>query len=190
MKGMGRFPSSFGLFLVICLLSGCSGAMSDVIVPISLGSPANIGNGQTLPANIEAFDLRRDSTMRRTAFNASLGAISLAPPESELVKQLVANALQRIDGERDRWGEPLTIYCGIKTFDIVTPSTPLYWDVTTRIELILRVRGNERAVTGESVERTWIYPSEEIIRRVTTKALHDVFVAIEQALPILLAKTP
>ena len=164
--------------------------MSDVTIPISMANLADPVQTQEPSAHIEVVDLRRDSTMRRTVFEVSLGEITLSPPESELVKQLVADALQSVFSDDGRRGELPTVYCGIKKFDIVTPATPLYWDVTTRIELILRIRRNERTVSGEAVERTWLYPSEKIIQRVTTRALDDVAVHLEQELRTILATTP
>jgi hypothetical protein len=190
MKRFAKLPSFFGVFLIACLSSGCSGSMSDVIIPINLHSLSEPDQGQAPPANIEIVDLRRDSTMRRTAFSISLGKVTLSPPESELVKQLIINALQHVEGDRSRWKEKMTIYCGIKTFDIVTPAILMYWDVTTRIELMLRVLGNERTVAGEAVERTWVYPSEEIIGRVTTLALQQVAAGVNQELPVLLSLVP
>lgn len=164
--------------------------MSDVTIPISMANLAELDQTQEPSAHIEVIDLRRDSTMRRTVFEVSLGEITLSPPESELIKQVVADALQRVFSDGGRQRKLPTVYCGIKKFDIVTPATPLYWDVTTRIELILRIRGVERTVSGEAVERTWLYPSEEIIQRVTTRALDDVAVRLELELRTILATAP
>lgn len=187
MKTILRLPSFFSVLLFTCLVTGCAGAMSDQTISVSMETLTDHGQEQGPADHIEIIDLRRDTTMRRTAFSVSLGKIILSPPERLLIKQLVANALRRVAGDGGRRGELPTIYCGIKTFDIVTPATPLYWDVTARIELILRFRGNERAVSGEAVERTWIYPSAEIIHRVTTQALHDTSVPLEEELRTLLA---
>ena len=186
MKFITGIPYPLGVLLLFCLISGCAGSMSDITVPISMERLSGTILEQSRATRIEVVDLRRGSTMRRTVFNVSLGAITLSPPEAELVKELIADALQRVSGELG----PPTIYCGIRTFDIVTPATPLYWDVTTRIELILRTRGHERTVSTEAVERTWIYPAAEIIRRVTTRALRDLSVAMEKELSSLLATPP
>lgn len=190
MKIVEMLLSFFFVLLTTCLISGCSGAMSDVTIPITLETLPELAQEQKSIARIEVIDLRRDSTMRRTAFTASLGEITLSPPESELVKQLVANALIRFASDNGVLGELPTVYCGIKTFDIVTPVTAPYWDVTTHIELVLRIQGNERTVSGEAVERIWVYPSEEIIQRVATQALRVVSVAIERELPKILVTTP
>lgn len=190
MNILERLRSWLGALLAACLLCGCSGVMSDVVIPLSPDNPFSVVQGQGPPARIEVIDLRVDSTMRRTAFAASLGKVTLSPPESELVKALVVNALQAIDGDGGRRGDPPTIYCGIKTFDVVTPATLMYWDVTTRIELILRVRKQERTVSAEAVEQTWLYPSAEIIRRVTNRALQDVSTALKLELPALLGPVP
>lgn len=191
MKISGRTLPSLGVCLAAGILSGCSGAMSDVVIPIALGNPPGIDSGQAASAVVEVVDLRRESTLRRTTIGGiSLGAIILAPPESELVETIVANALRTFVAGQPGTGDLPKLYCGIKTFDVVTPATALYWDVTARIHLVLRARGKDRPVSGEAVERTWVYPSQEIIGRVTTEALRQVAAATGKELPTLLALAP
>jgi len=176
--------------LAAVALSGCAGAMSDVVIPISLdGRPAEVRQ-ETVPVGIEVYDLRRQSTLRRTTIgDISMGSIILSPPEAELVRHIVSDALQKTAAGRipPPWPK---ISCGIKTFDVVTPATALYWDVTARIELILRVAGMDREVAGEAEERTYAWPSAEIIGRVTTRALQQVAAAAERELPLLLGTRP
>jgi len=169
-----------------CVLSACVGAYSDVTIPIDVTQIIAEAPDDVRREAVTIIDLRRHSMMRRTAFNVSLGDIVLSPPETEIVRQLVGNTLNR----QSRTGSEVSpwpaIYCGLKTFDIVTPATPLYWDVTTQIEVILRVHGEESSVAAKAVERTWVYPSAEIIQRVTQEALQDIGGKINEALPKLL----
>ena len=79
------------------------------------------------------------------------------------------------------------MHCSIRIFDIKTPATLLYWDVNTTIELVLRVGNQDRIVTGTATERTYIWPSQEIIERVTTEALKQVSAKAERALIDLFA---
>ena len=165
------------LLLTTLLLSACAGAMSDTVINIQLE------HAPQPHSRIEVIDLRREATLRRTTVgNISLGAISLSPPETELVRAMVTKALQKAGVE------PPEVYCGILTFDIVTPATPLYWDVTARIELLLRVDGKERTARGMHVEQTWVYPSDAIIARVTKEALRQTEADVASALQELLRR--
>jgi hypothetical protein len=184
-------PLRFGaVALAAVVLSGCTGAMSDVVVPISLdGRPPEVRQ-ETVPVSIEVYDLRRQSTMRRTTIgDVSMGSIILSPPEMELVRRIVSDALQRTAAGRipPPWPK---VACGIKIFDVVTPATALYWDVTAHVELILRIEGWDREVAGEAKERTYVWPSAEVIGRVTTQALQQVAAAVERELSLLLGTRP
>jgi len=172
------------------ILSACTGAYSDVTIPIELQGQLAEPSGEIRSEAITVIDLRRDSVMRRTVFNQSLGDIVLSPPETEIIRQQVESTLDRLSRPNSEMASWPNIYCGLKTFDIVTPATPLYWDVTTRIELILRVLGKESSVSAEVVERTWVYPSVEIIKRVTQEALQNIAAQIDTSLPALLEEAP
>ena len=163
------------LLLTTLMLSACAGAMSDTVIKVELG------HSPEPAAHIEVVDLRREATLRRTTIgNISLGAITLSPPETELVRAVVAKAL------RQAGAAPPDVSCGILRFDIVTPVTALYWDVTARIELILRIGGKERTARGMHVEQTWVYPSDAIIARVTAEALRQTEADVASALQELL----
>ena len=177
--------------LAVVALCGCAGAMSDVVVPINLNGRAPEVRQEAAPADIEVYDLRRGSTMRRTTIGEiSMGSIILSPPEKELVRLIVSDALQRAVAGRTPPSPRPKVSCGIKAFNVVTPATALYWDVTARIELILRIEGVERTVAGEAEERTYVWPSAEIIGQVTTRALQQVASAVERELPLLLGASP
>ena len=124
-------------------------------------------------------------TLERTSVGVHLDDITLLPDESELVRGIVERALVHYIKGRDINAGPLKIFCGIKTFDVKTPSTAFYWDVTTQIEVILRVESFETTVTGENIERTWVWPSEEMITRVTINALNQLSQKTIDALPEL-----
>lgn len=83
--------------------------------------------------------------------------------------------------------EAQTVQCGIRTFEIATSATPLYWDVNAKIELVLRVHGQDRTVSGMATERTYVWPSEALIQRVTTEALRKLGAESENALAELFA---
>ena len=187
MKATHKILSLAWVLLALGLLCGCAGTLSEAMVSIDLGIPATTLSAPAPRAEIEIVDLRQGGSMSRTTIgDMPMGTITLSPPEQELVRQLVAEALRKAAGGRTLSVEWPKIYCGIKTFDVSTPATALYWDVTARIVLILRVRGADRQLSGEAVERTYLWPSEEVIGRVTTQALQQVSAAVDQELPALL----
>ena len=115
-----------------------------------------------------------------------MGRVTLEPPEVELIREIVPIQADALLAKTDPQATPL-IQCGIRVFDIVTPATALYWDVTVRKEIVLRVAGQARTARGASIERTYAWPSEDIIQRVTHEALRRMAGESAKALSELLA---
>lgn len=138
-------------------------------------------------SRVQSTDLRKGSGFKRTAaFGISMGRISLDRTVRELVSTMIETKSDEILG-RQGGSQPEEIACEIRTFEIATPATLLYWDVNTNIELLLRVRGQERSVSAMATERTYIWPSEEMITRVVNEALRQAEEKSGQALQELLA---
>jgi hypothetical protein len=141
-------------------------------------------------AKVQLADLRKETGFQRTAaFGVSMGRISLDRTVPELVSIMIGT---KSDETLARQGgsQPEEITCEIRAFEIATPGTLLYWDVNTRIELLLRVRGQEREVSATATERTYIWPSEKLITRVVNEALRQAEEESELALQELLALPP
>jgi len=115
-----------------------------------------------------------------------MGRIALTPPTPDLVKAIVQAQADEVLTRRGITA-PQTVLCGIRRFDITTPATVFYWDVNAKIELVLRVRGEDRTVLGLASERTFVWPSEGLIARVTTEALRQAAAETERALNELFA---
>lgn len=167
-------------------LSACGG-VSDIRVP--LDAERISARAPDLPqyARVEVTDIRKHARLERTTIgDVSMGRVTLDPPETELVRTIVAAKADALLTAKPAGQPPQLIRCGIRVFDIVTPATALYWDVTARIEIVLRVAGRDRTISGLAVERTYVWPSEEIIDRVTRDALRKVAAAVENVLPELL----
>ena len=141
----------------------------------------------TRHAKLLINDIRKGVELERTTLGGmSLGKITLQPPVPELIQIAVEAKLDEVL-ERAGITDPQIVHCSIRIFDIKTPATLLYWDVNTTIELVLRVGNQDRIVTGTATERTYIWPSQEIIERVTTEALKQVSAKAESALIDLFA---
>lgn len=129
--------------------------------------------GLPLQTQVIITDLRKERRFQRTAaFGVAMDRIIQDPTVPELVSTMVETKSDEILGRQDA-SQPEEITCEIRTFEIATPATLLYWDVNTRIELLLRVRGQDREVSATATERTYIWPSEEMITRVVNEALRQ-----------------
>lgn len=161
--------------------SGHTSAL-DIIVTIDSGQVGFRKIETHRKSKLLVTDIRKEVNLKRTSLGGmSMGRITLQPPVPELIRLAVEAKL--VDAlERAGISEPQTVHCVIRIFDIKTPVTLLYWDVNTAIELVLRVGDQERVITGAATERTYIWASQEMIERVTTKALQQVSAEAERAL--------
>ena len=169
------------------LLAGCATGSQELVVPVDLGAVTGAAAGGAPAAlRVDVADAREVIRMERTTIGAvSMGRIVLRPQEAELVRAVVASRLQAALAKGA--AAPDSVACAIRTFDVITPATALYWDVTTNIALALRVRGGERIVSGTATERTYSWPSEELIARVTAGALRQTAAELDKAFAELLA---
>lgn len=159
--------------LVALALAGCATGTSNVEVPVNMLQAVPHAREVPRRAQVQVTDIRKDAHLERTTLGGvSLGRITLKPPEIELVQKLVEMKADEVLLRRGET-EPQTVLCGIRVFMIATPATLVYWDINTTIELVLRVRGQDRTVSAAATERTFIWPSEEMIQRVTTEALRQ-----------------
>ena len=180
---MSTHPTLATLALA-ALLAGC--ATDEIRVAVRTDA-ATQSTAVAHRAQVQVTDIRREATLERTTIGAvSLGRVRLEPSEPELVRAVIEASANEVLARRGGTG-PVTILAGIRVFDVVTPATPLYWDVTTTIELVLRVQGQDRTVSGTATERTFVWPSEEMIARVTAEALRRLGADAGRALEELLA---
>jgi len=162
-----RVRNHLAVLCLVVLLAGCA---SEALVSIDAAKLVPRADQTPQRAKVRVTDIRREVTLERTAYGGgSLGRIALQPPTQELVTLLVKATADEVLAQRGIT-EPQTVLCGIRTFDIATPATPFYCDVNVKIVLVLRVRGQDRTVSGWATERTFVWPSEEMITRVTTAA--------------------
>lgn len=68
----------------------------------------------------------------------------------------------------------MTSAADLAEFGVNTVTTPIYWDVVSRVRLVLKRNGKEYPLSGTSTERTFIWPGEPIIRRVVEESMKQV----------------
>jgi hypothetical protein len=176
----------------VLVLGGCASESGDMtrsfIVPVDLAAlaPGDISAAQR--AEVKVTDIRHEGSFERTSLGVSMGGFTLDPPEAEIIRAMVAQRADLLLSKQAVPGSvPVVVLCGIRVFDISTTSTLLYWDVASRIELVLRVGGRDRVVSGAATERTYLWPGQDMIGSVTQAGLHNVGVEIDAALADLLA---
>jgi hypothetical protein len=174
------------LFSIFVLLASSAFA-SDVFVSVDLSKLGSEAIGELRHAKVVVIDLRKELNLERTTIGGvSMGSINLTPSVADIVRRVIeAKADAVLVGEASG-GDPQTVYCGIRAFDITTPVTLLYWDINAKIDIILRARKQDRVITILATERTYVWPSEAIIQRVLVEAVTRFGVEAEGALNDLL----
>lgn len=175
---------------VLLLAFSCAAQAGDVVIeidPASIVSP----DPDTPTPLVEVSDSRDTTALERTTIGqVSLGQVEVVPPLPELVGAIVSAKAAGIPVEIDTGEDPLVIYCDLRRFSIETPATLLYWDIESRIDVVLRVGDRDREVSASAVQRTWVYPSRQLLEQVTREALVDLSERIEPALRELLSPPP
>ncbi len=183
---MERRQVGFAALGLFAFLAGCASPEVVVNVDAVPAASQHEPNGQAV--KVEITDIRKATNQERTTIGGvSMGKVILKPPEEELVRQLVQAKADEAFARHPK-AAPRIVLCGIREFQVSTPATLLYWDVNAKIELVLRVHDRDRIVSGSATERTYVWPSQEIIRRVTQAALNRVSQETGQALAGLLAE--
>lgn len=150
-------------------------------------APPERDQGLERLAKVIVTDYRKETEFRRTTvFDTFMSSIALHPPVSELVGHIVEDRADRVLAGLGGTA-PESIECDITAFEIATPANILSWNVETRLEWTLRVRGRVGTVSASASERTFLWPSEGIIGKVLHEALRQAGEEAERQLRILLA---
>lgn len=189
-----------GATAAVLLLAGCAtqtapgakappagGAIGDITVRVDPAGLAPEAQGLPRVARVEVSDIRqRVHSERATIGGVSMGRILFEPDELEVVRALVQAKADAALARLGRASAP-TVYVGVREFGVLTPVTALYWDVTAKVELVLRVGGQDRTAAGAKTERTYRWPTQELVQGVTDEALRQAAAQTETALAELLA---
>lgn len=154
------------------LLGACAGQPSGTPVTVRMDAP---GAWTATPADslveVKVKDARasRGGT-RQAAFGVDMGDIVFDPPEARIVKVRLEQALNRLLKQKGVT-QRQTVECDLKEFTAGTDTTPVYWGVVGRISVVLRDNGRELPLSSSATERTYVWPGETIIRKVTEESM-------------------
>jgi len=172
--------------MVVVLLAGCSREPGEIVLSLGWAGESEQTVGATPAPPVEVIDIREHASLERTTIGGiSMGPIRLDPPAEELVHALVERSLRKVLANPDLQPPP-ALYCGIRRFEIVTPATAVYWDIIARIELVFRAAGREDVVAAEASERTYVWPTAELLETVARRALDDIESKTPEAMTRLL----
>jgi len=135
-----------------------------------------------LLAQVKVNDLRAPgvaASKREAAFGTPMGNITFQPREAELVKSLLEVELTRLMQEKGISARQ-DFVCEIQEFGVNTITTPVYWDVVGRIRLVMKKDGKEYDLAGTATERTFVWPGEELVRKVIQASLSDIVPQLRQ----------
>ena len=156
-------------------LAGCAG---HVAVKMQL---QEVQNGSLL-ALVKVNDQRSPgvaASKREAAFGVPMGNITFNPPEAKIVKNLLEVELTKILREKGIQSQQ-DFACDLVEFGVNTNTTPLYWDVIGRIQLVLKQNGEEYNLSGKHMERTYVWPGESIIKKVVAESLKQIASGLSQ----------
>lgn len=168
------------------LLLFASGCASNVLVNLR-PYEAQAGNptGSLAQIRIEAVkDARADAVgsmigERTTIGNVSMGGIDMNPPPTDVMARVLKTEFTQMGYAVVSAAEQFTIGARLRRFQVLTPATALYWDITGAIELEMAVTArdgtkHEARYATTCTERTYVWPSEDIIGSVVSACLGKV----------------
>jgi hypothetical protein len=183
-----------GWLIVVChvlLMSvgGCAIGPQNVLVDLrpyeSLRGEHGVAAGAPAKVRIEPVKDRREDTVgsligeRTTVGNIAMGNIDMHPLPTEVIAQMLRTELTQMGYSVVSSDEQFRIEAQLKTFQVLTPATALYWDINGTIELDLAVSGpnekkHEAHYTVKCTDRTYVYPSEKLIENVISTCVRDM----------------
>ncbi|MCU0976669.1 MAG: hypothetical protein MUC71_10235 [Steroidobacteraceae bacterium] len=182
--------ASRGGFAALLFALACAAQASDIVLEIDPASIVTPDLEAPAPL-VEVNDIRETVALERTTIGeVSLGAIEVVPPLPQLVGTIVSARAAGMPFQSGAGEDPPVIYCDLRRFSIETPATLLYWDIKSRIDVVLRVGDRDREVSASAKARTWVYPSKTLLEQVTREALLDLSEKVEPALAELLSAPP
>ncbi len=129
-------------------------------------------------------DARRDSVgtligERTTLGNISLGMIEIQPPPAEALSQVLKAELAAVGFASTTDESAARVEGKVTKFLVTTPATALYWDINGVVELELDAQGrsarkHEGRYTASCTDRTFVFPSDDLIGSVVTSCLKEI----------------
>lgn len=137
---------------------------------------------------VKVDDLRDDKLLlgeQTAAFGVKMGDIYANRRAKEYLTESLTEALRAAGHEVGRSDAGVTIEGELKKLWVETPATALYWDVTAEIAFSVLVKAPAKDVvivrdySSKKRDRTYLYPSSNMISKVVNEAVSDVMTQIQ-----------
>lgn len=162
--------------VIILLLSmALTGCASDVLIKIDSPTPSATASQRKL-AEVKVNDLRTPgvaSSKREAAFGVPMGNITFEPRAAEILKRELEVELTNLLAMKGLEKKQF-FTSDLLEFGVNTDTTPVYWDVIGKIRLRIKVGEKVHNLAGSHTERTYVWPGEEIIKKVVNKSLSQI----------------
>jgi len=192
--GFVRSLRSYATLIVMPLLVvGCAGLQEGVLVTLPAyqtnltnqkvysGSPAKI---HVAPLKDVRSNILGDLIGERKSFNTSWGNIGMSPIPVNMIGQLLESELRALGNKIVDSDEEFRVEGQLNKFKIVTPNTISYWDINGEIDITLATvsrvgKAHNSHYTATCTDRTFVWPSEDIIRGVVTDCLGKIAASLQ-----------
>jgi uncharacterized lipoprotein YajG len=165
---------------------GLAGCVGDTNVRVPAAARADGPNAlASVPAlrvkvvSIPDREVRGRSVGERTAaFGVSMGGVAITQDVGATVRGGLAEDLRAAGHGVVETGQDVTVTDAVRTLDVHTNTTMLYWDVVGRVGVAVTVEGvgapRELEYLAERTERTYVFPGKALMARVVGDCLEDV----------------
>jgi len=164
------------------------GPFKDVVVGVALAEIIELPPGPAnLPLNV--VDQRKKVVMERSTIgHTAMSGVRLEPGEIDLIRSIVGAQMHAAAAPLPDAVRTVPLVCEVAEFAVTTPATMMYWDATTDIIATLRVGDQQRTVKGHGVQRTYAWPTDEVIKVAAVAALKQFAAESDAALREMLAQ--
>lgn len=191
MLGVSMHIKVILLTISLFLFTGCVGNIT--LSPNYLPQPTHgkVASAQPkikLSRFIDARDTGVESIIvgsREAAFSTPMGDVRSDRPIFTIVKEAVKAELVDRGYVVGDYSDGVSVGGKVKRFWVGTNATPLYWDIVSEIEIMVKIQSPKQKLVKEfgpyyakKTERTYIWPSEEIMNRTLENSLSEVMVKI------------
>lgn len=164
------------ILITLCsLIVGCAGDRTVVVKHEPYKVEGNL-LAQVKIKDMRSLDL---ASSKLEALGMPMGEITFDPTEAQIVKNALEVELTRLMKEKVIQTKR-DFSCDIVKFDVNTKSTPLYWDVVGRIQLVLKQNSKEYSLVGTHTERTYVWPGEAVINKTLDGSLSQIIAQLKQ----------
>lgn len=159
------------------------------LIPYSERSSGTIQTKNPLEIEVKKIsDLRVDKLRlgeRTAAFGTRMGDIYPNRRVGEYLTETLSDALRTMGHKVGPSANCVTVEGELIKFWVETPATMLYWDISAEIELKLLVKGSgqesgkARVYTSKKKERSYVWPSANLIEKAVSSSVADVMSQIQ-----------